>query len=91
MSVSYFLQFPTIPAFFYYYLDTSLPSAPEKVGHISEGDIMLYGDSCLVVFYESLDTKYTHTKIGHIDDTPGLADALGTGGVEITFEAVSRE
>ena len=72
----------------YYYLDNSLPSAPEKVGHINEGDIMLYGDSCLVVFYESFDTKYTYTKIGHIDDTSGLADTLGTGGVTVTFETV---
>ena len=70
----------------YYYLDTSLPSSPEKVGHISEGDIMLYGDSCLVVFYESFDTSYSYTKIGHISDTSGLADALGTGGVNVTFE-----
>lgn len=70
----------------YYYLDTSLPSSPEKVGHISEGDIMLYGDNCLVVFYESFDTSYTYTKIGHIDDTSGLADALGKDGVIVTFE-----
>lgn len=70
----------------YYYLDTSLPSSPEKVGHISEGDIMLYGDNCLVVFYESFDTSYSYTKIGHISDTSGLADALGTGGVTVTFE-----
>ncbi|MBO4865688.1 MAG: aldo/keto reductase [Ruminococcus sp.] len=72
----------------YYYLDTALPSAPEKVGHINEGDIMLYGDSCLVVFYESFDTKYTYTKIGHIEDTSGLADTLGTGSVTVTFEIV---
>ena len=70
----------------YYYLDTSLPSSPEKVGHISEGDIMLYGDSCLVVFYESFDTSYSYTKIGHISDTSGLADALGKDDVTITFE-----
>lgn len=70
----------------YYYLDTSLPSAPQKVGHINEGDIMLYGDSCLVVFYDSFDTSYTYTKIGHIDDTSGLADALGKDGVTVTFE-----
>ena len=70
----------------YYYLDTALPSAPEKVGHISEGDIMLYGDRCLVVFYESFDTSYTYTKIGHIDDTSGLKDTLGAGSVSVSFE-----
>ena len=70
----------------YYYLDTSLPSSPEKVGHISEGDIMLYGDNCLVVFYESFDTSYSYTKIGNISDTSGLADALGKDGVTVTFE-----
>ena len=69
----------------YYYLDTALPSAPEKVGHINEGDIMLYGYSCLVVFYESFDTSYSYTKIGHIDDTSALADALGTGNVTVEF------
>ena len=72
----------------YYYLETVLPSAPQKVGHINEGDIMLYGVNCLVVFYESFDTPYTYTKIGHIDDTSGLADVLGTDGVTITFEMV---
>ncbi len=70
----------------YYYLDTSLPSSPEKAGHISEGDIMLYGDNCLVVFYESFDTSYSYTKIGNISDTSGLADALGKDGVTVTFE-----
>ncbi len=70
----------------YYYLDTSLPSSPEKVGHISEGDIMLYGDSCLVVFYESFDTLYSYTKIGNISDTSGLADVLGKDDVTVTFE-----
>lgn len=69
----------------YYYLDTSLPSVPENVGHINEGDIMLYGDSCIVVFYKSFDTSYSYTKIGHIDDTSELADVLGTGSVTVTF------
>lgn len=74
----------------YYYLDTALPSAPEKIGHISEGDIMLYGDSCLVVFYESFDTSYTYTRIGHIDDISGLKDALGAGSVSVRFEYFNR-
>ena len=69
----------------YYYLDTALPFAPEKVGHINEGDIMLYGYSCLVVFYESFDTSYSYTKIGHIDNASAFVDALGTGNVTVEF------
>ena len=70
----------------YYYLDSKLPSAPEKVSRITAGDIMLYGDNCLVVFYKSFDTSYTYTKIGHIKDTTGLTDALGSGGVTVSFQ-----
>ena len=50
---------------------------------------MLYGDSCLVVFFESFDTPYSYTKIGHVSDTSGLADALWTGGAPIRFERYS--
>ena len=71
----------------YYYLDTELPSASEKVGNINEGDIMLYGNNCLVVFYKSFSTPYSYTKIGHISDTSGLEEALGKGGVTLTFQS----
>ena len=75
----------------YYYLNSKLPSAPEKVGRITAGDIMLYGDNCLVVFYKSFDTSYTYTKIGHIKDTTGLTDALGSGGVTVSFQLASTK
>lgn len=71
----------------YNYLDTELPSASVKVGKINEGDIMLYGNNCLVVFYESFSTPYSYTKIGHISDTTELADTLGKGGVTVSFGA----
>ena len=69
----------------YYYLDTELPSASERVGKINEGDIMLYGDNCLVVFYDSFSTPYSYTKIGHVSDISGFADTLGNGGVTVAF------
>ena len=43
----------------YHYLMGPLPSAPERVGHIEAGDIMLFGDDCVVVFYQSFDTPYS--------------------------------
>ncbi len=58
----------------YYYLDTRLPSNKEKIGTINKGDIMLYGDDCIVIFYKSFTTNYQYTKIGHIDNLPDLDD-----------------
>lgn len=58
----------------YIYLDTNLPSDPVSVKHINKGDIMLYGDNCLVIFYKSFDTSYSYTKIGHIDNLPDLGN-----------------
>ena len=69
----------------YYYLDDSLPTDSKRPSGIKEGDIMLYGSSCLVLFYESFSTSYSYTPIGHIDDPSGLAKALGKKSVEVTF------
>ena len=42
----------------YYYLSQALPTNRTKVGTIHAGDIMLYGDNCVVVFYETFTTSY---------------------------------
>ena len=70
----------------YYYLDTDLPADASIPSGIKAGDIMLYGNSCLVLFYESFSTSYSYTPIGRIDDPSGLAAALGSGSVQVTFK-----
>ena len=65
----------------YIYLDKTLPTNSYSPKHIEVGDIMLYGNDCLVVFYKSFDTNYSYTKIGHIDN---LED-LGEENVKIKF------
>ena len=66
----------------YIYLDTTLPTNSSNPKRINVGDVMLYGDNCLVIFYKSFDTNYSYTKIGHIND---LGD-LGNGSVTVKFE-----
>lgn len=56
----------------YAYLDITLPTNSSNPKKINAGDIMLYGNNCLVVFYKSFDTTYSYTKIGHIDNLPNL-------------------
>ena len=70
----------------YYYLDASLPSSPEPVGHIEAGDIMLYGSDCVVIFYKSFDTPYSYTRIGKIRNTEGLAEQMGDDVAWVCFE-----
>ena len=56
----------------YVYLNESLPTNTYSPKHIEAGDVMLFGDNCLVIFYESFDTSYSYSKIGHINNLPEL-------------------
>ncbi|MBW5398320.1 cyclophilin-like fold protein [Brachyspira pilosicoli] len=71
----------------YHNLSSTLTTKSERVGSIKRGDFMLYGNNCLVLFYESFSTSYSYTKIGYIENTDGLKDSLGRGSIEITFSA----
>lgn len=69
----------------YFYLDETLPATAERPGTIEAGDIMLFGSDCLVLFYESFSTSYSYTRIGHVDDPSGLAEALGGGSATVVW------
>ena len=70
----------------YFYLPEALPAAPVRPGTILSGDLMLYGNNCLVLFYKTFPASYSYTKIGSIDDPSGLGAAVGQENVRITFE-----
>ena len=70
----------------YYYLSGSLPTAASNPGTILTGDLMLYGSNCVVLFYESFSTSYSYTRLGRVNNSSGLASALGSGSVTVTFE-----
>lgn len=69
----------------YFYMDRELPTDTYQPGQIRAGDLMLYGNNCLVLFYESFSSGYSYTRLGRVDDPAGLAEALGAGSVEVAF------
>ena len=63
-----------------------LPTNAANFRTIQAGDLMLYGATTLVLFYEPFQTSYSYTKLGRVDNAQGLATALGSGDVTVTFE-----
>ena len=70
----------------YYYLPKTLPTNSSNNGAIQTGDLMLYGNNCLVIFYKSFTTSYSYTRLGRINNISALAAALGNGNVTVKIE-----
>lgn len=67
----------------YCYLDFTLPTDSKSVKNIKKGDVMLFGNSCLVIFYKSFTTSYSYTKIGYIENPADIETALGKKDIKV--------
>ncbi len=63
-------------------LGTNLP-ADDKQTTTHAGDIVLYNENQIVIFYGS--NAWSYTRLGKIDDLSGWEDALGSGDITVTF------
>lgn len=70
----------------YHYLSENLPTDSYRPGTIRNGDLMLYGSNCVVLFYETFSSSYSYTRIGQLDNPSGLASVLGKGNMTVIFE-----
>ncbi len=69
----------------FYEGDETLPTDKYKPFRINAGDVMLYGDKTIVIFYKSFDTSEEYTYLGKIEDGDKLAEALGDSDVTVEF------
>lgn len=74
----------------YYFMDETLPVDARVPESVHEGDLMLYGPDCLVLFYKNFSTTYSYTPLGRADHPSGIAEALGTGDVRVRFERAEK-
>ncbi len=66
-------------------LRAALPANASRPGTIRSRDLMLYGTSTVVAFYETFDSSYACTRLGRVDDPTDLPQALGRRGVRVVF------
>ena len=69
----------------YMTLSKKLTTNPTVPTRIQKGDLMLYGDDTLVLFYEDFETTYSYTKIGHITNNETLKEIVSTGDINISI------
>ena len=62
-----------------------LTADASRPGTIRTGDLMLYGTSTLVLFYVTFNSSYSYTRLGRVDETADLPQALGRGAVRVVF------
>lgn len=75
----------------YYNLSEDLPTHSINPKTVSSGDLMIFGSSTLVLFYEEFNTSYSYSKIAKVEDAERLSVLLrGKKSVDITIQLKNK-
>lgn len=67
-------------------LSFDLPDATTQTPDtVKSGELYLWSGNRLVLFYTTFSNSYSYVPIGYIEDAIGLAEALGSGNVQVAF------
>ena len=69
----------------YFHFLHALPSSPAPIDVLHTGDLMLWQDTSFVLFYKTFSTSYMYTKLGYLEETTKLQEALGKSDVLVTL------
>ncbi|MDO4908466.1 MAG: cyclophilin-like fold protein [Corynebacterium sp.] len=67
---------------FYSRLPRSLPTNNSVPEQINAGDVMLWTGNTLVIFYETFTTRYSYTRLGHIDNPDAIRALANQGSLQ---------
>ena len=72
---------------YHQFSDKKFSTNSHIVKNIANGDLMIFGNNYLVIFYKNFtQNNYAYTPIGKIDNPKNLPQALGHGNVKVQIK-----
>lgn len=68
---------------FYSNFNFTMPVTSSIPSEIKKGDLFIYQDNCLVIFYKDVITSYQYTKVGHIDNPEKLDEIIDNSEIKV--------
>jgi len=69
----------------YYYFDKSFPANPQPIQTIEAGDVLLYQNNCLVIFYQAAEPIVPYTRSGKISRFQEIQASFGNQSVSVQW------
>lgn len=76
----------------YHYFDKSFPTQSQAIKSIEAGDVLLYQNNCLVIFYQAAEPIVPYTRIGKISRFQEIQASFGNQSVSVQwYEGEGRQ